>query len=61
MRRPNTPVARDRLAPFGVSVVTELPGDETGEAMRGLYRLYGLCAIARELVEAGRYPSPLWG
>jgi SAM-dependent methyltransferase len=25
---PNTPVARDRLAPFGVSVVTELPGGE---------------------------------
>jgi SAM-dependent methyltransferase len=24
----NTPVARDRLAPFGVSVVTELPGGE---------------------------------
>jgi SAM-dependent methyltransferase len=25
---PNTPVARDRLTPFGVSVVTELPGGE---------------------------------
>jgi SAM-dependent methyltransferase len=25
---PNTPVARDRLNPFGVSVVTELPGGE---------------------------------
>lgn len=25
---PNVPVARDRLAPFGVSVVTELPGGE---------------------------------
>ena len=25
---PNTPVARDRLAPFGVSVLTELPGGE---------------------------------
>jgi hypothetical protein len=25
---PNTPVARDRLAPFGASVVTELPGGE---------------------------------
>ena len=25
---PNTPVARDRLAPYGVSVVTELPGGE---------------------------------
>ena len=25
---PNTPVARKRLAPFGVSVVTELPGGE---------------------------------
>jgi SAM-dependent methyltransferase len=25
---PNTPVARDRLTPFGVSVVTELPGEE---------------------------------
>ncbi len=25
---PNVAVARDRLAPFGVSVVTELPGDE---------------------------------
>ena len=25
---PNTPVARDRLTPYGVSVVTELPGDE---------------------------------
>lgn len=25
---PNTPVARDRLAPFGASVVTELPGEE---------------------------------
>jgi SAM-dependent methyltransferase len=25
---PNTPVARDRLSPFGVSVVTELPGGE---------------------------------
>src|SRR3954471_7210544 len=25
---PNTPVARDRLAPFGVSVVSELPGGE---------------------------------
>lgn len=24
----NTPVARDRLTPFGVSVVTELPGEE---------------------------------
>jgi len=25
---PNVPVARDRLTPFGVSVVTELPGGE---------------------------------
>ncbi|MEV6488585.1 methyltransferase [Actinoplanes sp. NPDC051633] len=25
---PNTPVARDRLGPFGVSVLTELPGGE---------------------------------
>ena len=25
---PNTPVARDRLTPFGVSVLTELPGGE---------------------------------
>jgi SAM-dependent methyltransferase len=25
---PNTPVARDRLSPFGVAVVTELPGGE---------------------------------
>jgi SAM-dependent methyltransferase len=25
---PNTPVARDRLAPYGVSVLTELPGGE---------------------------------
>jgi SAM-dependent methyltransferase len=26
---PNVPVARDRLAPFGVSVITELPGGES--------------------------------
>src|SRR3954447_10519924 len=26
---PNVPVARDRLGPFGVSVVTELPGGES--------------------------------
>src|SRR4051812_25498641 len=54
----NTPVARDRLAPFGVAVLTELPGDEEGfDVVLSRHGRLPAADIARLLRPGGRLLS----